>query len=88
MLWQEVREKLPHKWLVVASVAARPDGDVKLLEEVDVIEVSQDGWTAMARQSVLQREQPDREIHSVHTDVVTPVIREKQMVGIRGIRWN
>lgn len=87
MLWQEVRERLPHKWLIVETIAAMKQGDAKLLEDVAVIEVSDDGWAALERQSVLQRQWPDREFHSVHTDEATPLIREKPMLGIRGIRW-
>ena len=88
MLWSEVRKKLPNKWLVVETIAARPAGEGRLLEDVAVIEESEDGWVAMERQSAWQRQWPDREFHSVHTDQAMPVIREKPMLGIRGIRWN
>lgn len=88
MLWKEVRERLPHKWLIVETIAARTEGDGRLLEDVAVIEESGDGWAALERQSVWQRQWPDREFHSVHTDQVAPMIREKPMLGIRGIRWN
>jgi hypothetical protein len=88
MLWQEVRERFPHQWLLVEAIRARTEGDRRLLEDVAVIDRCPDGWTALERHAAVQRELPDREFHSVHTDETVPDIRERESAGVRGIRWS
>ena len=83
MRWEEIRERLPHQWLLVEAIEAHSEGDRRIPDQLAVVEVLGDGteaWEAYAR---FHRDQPEREFYPLHTDRETLDIRERRWLGIR-----
>ena len=84
MLWPEIREAYPDQWLVIEALDAHttPSGQ-RVLDDVAVIEVCEDGNKAMQRYRRWHLRYPEREFYFVHTSRKRLDIRERQWVGIR-----
>ena len=84
MLWLEVREAYPDQWLVIEALDAHttPSGQ-RVLDDVAVIEVCEDGNKAMQSYRRWHLRYPEREFYFVHTSRERLDIRERQWVGIR-----
>ncbi len=83
MLWTDIRKAYPNKWLVIEAIKAHTTNNQRKLEKIAVIEVCQDGNTAMNRYRKLHTQMPGRELYFVHTSRTDLDIRERQWVGIR-----
>jgi hypothetical protein len=86
MTWIEVRQQLPNRWVVVEALAARSEGDRRLLDDVSVAGVFESGTEAWSAQGLLARQHPDREFYPLHTSREAPDIRERVEPLSRGIR--
>ena len=85
MLWSDIRKTHPDQWLVIEALQAHttPNNQRKL-DEMAVVEVYDDGSTAMNGYRDLHSQYPSREFYFVHTSRKQLDIRERQWVGIRG----
>lgn len=86
MQWQEIRQHYPKQWLLVEALKAHSEGEKRILDQLAVLGAFPDSVTALQSYSQLHREAPDRELYVFHTSRETLDIRERQWLGIRGLR--
>ena len=86
MRWSDIRAAHPDHWLVIEAVEAHSENNHRIFDEVAVIEVCQDGHTAMKRYGELHHQYPSREIGFVHTSRPEIAFEERLWLGIRGLR--
>lgn len=85
MRWNEIRESHPDRWLIIEALEAHSDNDHRIFDRAAIVEVCEDGRSAMKRYSVLRREHPSRELCFVHTSKPTLEFEERMWLGIRGL---
>lgn len=84
MTWQEIRKSFPGQWLLLEALKAHTENDMRILEQLAVVDTFPDGETAMKRYASLHKEDPQREMFVLHTDRDEPNIRVRKWLGIRG----
>ena len=84
MQWQEIREHYPQQWLLVEAIKAHSETNVRVVEQLAVVESFSDSVTAMKGYAQLHREAPDRELYVFHTSREALDISERTWLGIRG----
>jgi hypothetical protein len=76
MEWQEIRERYPHQWIVVEATGTKSENERLILGELGVFGTYPDGVEAIKARAQWQRRYPTREFYFLHTDRVTPDIRD------------
>ncbi len=77
MNWQEVREKYPHRWLVVEAYNAYTEKGKRVINHLEVVGVFEDDWKpAWEHYKRLHHAARDREYYVLHTD------REELNIGV------
>lgn len=85
MYWLDVRKAYPNQWLVIEALEAHTTpSNQRQLDKIAVIEICEDGNTAMKSYRHLHAQYPEREFYFVNTSREELDIRERQWVGIRG----
>lgn len=44
MDWQMVREKYPHRWVVIEAIEAITHGETRIIKQMEVIEAFENDW--------------------------------------------
>ena len=88
MRWQELRQKYPHKWLIVEAVDAVSKNKHRLLNQVNMIDAFAQSMAALDEYRKLHKNDPNREYYVVHTDRKFLKFPESQWLGIRLTREN
>lgn len=84
MRWIDIRKAHPNQWLVIEALQAHSDAEHRrLLDEIAVVEICEDGNAAMQEYRNLHQQHPEREYYFVHTSREQLDIRERQWLGIR-----
>lgn len=83
MSWPEIRERYPHRWLLLEATEAHSSGGQRILERLTVLETCPDGLSAMRRYGEIHSQDPHRELYVLHTDRKTLEIEELHWAGIR-----
>ncbi len=78
MTWEDARQKFPHQWLLIEAIQARTENDLRVLEQIAVVDTFPDGETAMKGYAKLHREKPQREMFVLHTDRQNPDIHVRK----------
>jgi hypothetical protein len=86
MQWQEIRQHYSKQWLLVEALKAHSEDEQRILDQLAVLGAFPDSVTALQNYSQLHREIPERELYIFHTSRETLDIRERQWLGIRGLR--
>jgi len=61
MLWSEIRKVYPNQWLVIEAIKAHTTADShRILDEIAVIEICNDGNSAMHRYRQLHAQFPTK----------------------------
>ncbi len=77
MNWQEIREKYPHRWLVVEAYDAYTKGGKRIIDHLEVVGMFDDDWKpAWEHYKSLHRADKCREYYVLHTD------REELNIGV------
>ena len=67
-MWLEIREAYPNQWLVIEAIEAHTTpSSQRELDKIAVIEICDDGITAMKRYRQLHSQFPEREFYFVNT---------------------
>lgn len=67
LLWQEICEQYPQKWLLIEVIKAYSDSRRPVLEQLVVVGVFVDAFTAQKQHQRLHHESPACELYVVHT---------------------
>ena len=84
MKWQEIRQHYPAQWLLLEAVKAHSANNLRILEELAVINVFPDSKVALKSYQELHHEAPARELYVFHTSRETLEIPQRRWLGIRG----
>ena len=84
MVWQDIRTRYPHQWVLVEAMQAHSVNKKRLLEQLAVVDTFDDSVSAMQRYAQLHREAPQRELYVFHTSRATLDISQRQWYGVRG----
>ncbi|MBZ0278123.1 MAG: hypothetical protein K8I60_18395 [Anaerolineae bacterium] len=69
MNWQEIREKYPHRWLVVEAYDAYTEKGKRIIDHLEVVGVFEDDWKpAWEHYNSLHHADKWREYYVLHTD--------------------
>ena len=69
MNWQQLREKYPHKWLLVEAIGAFTRGSERVIDELELIgEFGDNCRSAWEQYKVLHHIDKNRELYVLHTD--------------------
>ncbi len=83
MKWQDVRDKFPHRWLVLEAIKSHREGDYWIADDLSVLDQFEDGWAAIQRYGELHREWPQREVFFYHADREAIRIQQIPSLGLR-----
>lgn len=84
MQWQQIRENYPAQWLLVEAIEAHTDANMRVVEELTVVNAFPDSRAALRSYVEFHDRAPDRELYVVHTDRETLEIIQRRWLGIRG----
>lgn len=69
MNWQEIREKYPHRWVVVEALDGCTEGEHRIINKLIVVSMFEDNWKpAWEHYELLHRTHKNREYYVLHTD--------------------
>ena len=83
MIWSEVRQAYPNRWLIIEAVEARTLDERRILDKIAVMEVCRDNAEVMQAYERWHQAYPQREFYFVHTGREELEIRERRWLGIR-----
>lgn len=87
MRWYELKKTTPHQWVIIEAVDAHTEGDNRIIEDVQLVEVfGEDNNGALRRYVQLHKVHPEKEYYVVHTSRPELNVKERNWTGIRGIR--
>lgn len=67
MLWEEVRNAYPNKWVVFEAIEAHSDHNYRIVDDIAIIDSFNDSMDAFHRHTELHRQKPNRELYFFHT---------------------
>jgi hypothetical protein len=77
MNWQEIRQKYPHRWVVVEAFNAYTENGQRVIPHLELIADFGDDWEpAWERYKALHHAAKHREYYPLHTD------REELNIGV------
>ena len=69
MNWQEIREQYPHCWVVAEAVDAYTEGDNRIVDQLNVVQVFGEAWQpAWEHYKMVHNADKSREYYVLHTD--------------------
>ena len=83
MIWSEVRQTYPNRWLIIEAVEARTIDERRILDKIAVLEMCRDNAEVMQAYERWHQAYPQREFYFAHTGREELDIRERRWLGIR-----
>jgi len=83
MIWSEVRQAYPNRWLIIEAVEAHTLDERRILDKVAVMEACSDNTEVMSAYERWHQAHPQREFYFAHTGREELDIRERRWLGIR-----
>ena len=83
MIWSEVRQAYPNRWLIIEAVEAHTAAERRILDKIAVMEACGDNAEVMQAYERWHQAYPQREFHFAHTGREELDIRERRWLGIR-----
>lgn len=81
--WSEAREKYPNKWLLFEAIEAYSKDGQRIVEELSVINIFDEGKDALKAYSEKHKREKNREMYVYHTDNEELKIEERKWIGVR-----
>lgn len=81
--WSEARENYPDKWLLFEAIEAYSRGGERVIEELSVINIFDEGKDALKEYSEKHKKDKCREMYVYHTNNKELKIEERNWIGIR-----
>lgn len=83
MIWSEVRQAYPNRWLIIEAVEAHTAAEQRILDKIAVLEACGDNAEVMQAYERWHQAYPQREFYFAHTGREELDIRERRWLGIR-----
>ncbi len=83
MLWQDIREKHPSKWLVIEAKKFHQTDDKFVIEDLEVIDIFDKSFDAYDEYRKLHRENPNKEFLFANTEMPVLEIPITRWMGVR-----
>ncbi len=83
MIWSEVRQAYPNRWLIIEAVEAHTAAERRILGKIAVMEACGDNAKVMQAHERWHQAYPQREFYFAHTGREELDIRERRWLGIR-----
>lgn len=83
MIWSEVRQAYPDRWLIIEALEAHTLNEQRLIDKIVVIETCNANTEVMSAYERWHAAYPAREFYFVHTAREELDIRERRWLGIR-----
>ena len=83
MLWQDIREKYPSKWLVIEAKKFHQADDKFVVDDLEVLEIFDKSFDAYDEYRTLHRENPSKEFLFANTEMPILEIPTTRWMGVR-----
>ena len=83
MIWSEVRQAYPNRWLIIEAVEAYTLDERRILDKIAVMETCRDNTEVMQAYERWHQAYPQREFYFAHTGREELNIHERRWLGIR-----
>jgi len=81
--WNEARSLYPNKWLLFEAIEARSEEGKRVIDELSVINVYDEGREALNEYANRHKKDKSREMYVYHTKNKELVIEERNWIGVR-----
>ncbi len=81
--WSEAREVYPSKWLLFEVLEAFSKDGQRVIKELSVINVFDDGRDALKQYAKKHKKDKSREMYVYHTKNMELIIEERNWIGVR-----
>lgn len=81
--WFEARENYPNKWLLFEAIEAYSKGGQRVIKDLSVINVFDEGRDALKEYSEKHKKDKSREMYVYHTKNEELIIQERNWIGVR-----
>lgn len=82
MKWCKAREIHPDKWLLFEAIEAYSEDGERIIEELSVIDVFDEGRDALNKYSQRHKKDKQREMYVYHTNNKKLTIEERSWIGV------
>lgn len=87
MLWEDVKKTTPPQWVIIEAIDAHTEGYKRIIEKIQIVEFFGEDNNGALRQYVqLHKAHPEKEYYVVHTSRPELNVKERNWIGVRGIR--
>ena len=83
MRWSDVRENYKNKWIVLEALKAKSEKGKRIIEDLAIIEVFDNGSEALKSYSFWHKKDKSKEMYVYNTANETLDIEERLWVGVR-----
>ncbi|MBU5437155.1 hypothetical protein KQI42_03980 [Tissierella sp. MSJ-40] len=83
MKWNEARKLYPNKWLLFEAVEARSEAGKRIIDELSIINVYDEGRAALREYANRHKKDKSREMYVYHTKNEELFIEERNWIGVR-----
>lgn len=83
MKWNEARKLYPNKWLLFEAIEACSEEDKRIVEEISVVNVYDQGKEALKAYADKHKKDKSREMYVYHTKNEVLLIEERNWIGVR-----
>ena len=83
MNWTNIRKTYPDKWVVIEGLDFHNKSDRIYFDDISVLEIFDDGASAMDSYRKFHKRFPQREFYFIHTKHENLEIKERKWLGVR-----
>lgn len=83
MKWDEARKIYPNKWLLFEAIEARSEDGKRIVDELSIINIYDNGKEALKEYAEKHRKDKSREMYVYHTKNEQLSIEERNWIGVR-----
>lgn len=83
MKWEETRKMYSNKWILFEAIEAHSEGGKRIVDELSVINIYDEGKEALKEYSEKHKKDKNREMYVYHTKNENLNIEERMWIGVR-----
>lgn len=83
MFWEQVRIEYPNKWVLFEAVDAYSSNGERIINDIAVFDIFENGNDAMEKYIKLHRQDPDKELFIFSTNKEKLEFKERRWLGVR-----